>query len=297
MPPRELPRTARTITLEDVDRGVKQWFERVLDLHVTTPQGDRRQVPVKFTSGERWVASRDREGIRDRDGRLILPVIQVRRTSLDPTQGSSALGANVPRLQIARLVADETADLANIDASRPISNRRLRGSAVYDVWTIPFPASTVAHYKVRVQVQYQTHMNEFVQKMLHSLEFFDVPSFVISLANETRFEGIPKGDGSKEMEPEPHALYEDREPLSDYYVVGYPEESWSDGGNVDEFTDQERILQLEFAFRVPAVLILDPPGDMPAVQRTRTAFGLQIGDETVHFVDDPADADKIFGPK
>lgn len=295
MPPRERPPTARTIRIEDIDRGVKQWFENVLDAHVLTPQKELRKVTVKFSSGERWVASADKQGTRDRDGRLILPIIHITRTGIDLTNQRTALGSNVPRVQIAKLVSEKTADLSNLDSSRPISNRRLRDSAVYDVWTIPYPSDSSMTYKVQIQAQYQTHINEIIEKMLHRLEFFTVPTFVIPLTTEHRDVGIPTGEGSTELEPPIDSDYSLRKPLDDYYVVGYIDGDISDSGNLEEFTDQERILQLQFGFWVPTALMLDPRGERPAVQRTRTAFGITLGDEEVHFVDDPADADKIFG--
>lgn len=295
MPPEVRPAFARTIRIEDIDRGVKQWFERVADVHVTTPQGDRRKVTVKFATGERWVAAADRQGIRDRDGRLVLPVIQIRRVGIDSSSSMSALGANVPRLQVARLVSEKTSDLASLDSLRPISQRRLRGSAVYDVYTVPFPSTNIIPYRVRVQCQYQTQVNEIIEKLLSKLEFYDVPSFVVSLVDDNRETGIKTGLGSTELAPQASSPFELRRPLADYYVVGYLEGDFGDEGNMDEFTDQERILQLQFSFRVPVTLMLDPEGERPAVQRERTAFGITMGDEEVHLVDDPAVADRIFG--
>ncbi len=140
-------------------------------------------------------------------------------------------------------------------------------------------------------------MNELIEKVLNRLEFFNVPSFVISLAHNVRDQGIKTGDGSTESEPEKSSDFDIREPLSDYYVVGYIDGALGDEGNMDEFTDQERILQLTFSFHVPTVLVLDPDGERPAVQRERTAFGLFLGDEEVHVVDDPEVADRIFGRK
>lgn len=295
MPPEVRPIFARTVRIEDIDRGVKQWFDRVADVHVMTPQGDRRKVTVKFASGERWVAAADRQGIRDRDGRLILPVIQIRRVGIDSTTSMSALGVNTPSLQVARLVSEKTSDLANLDTLRPISQRRLQGSAVYDVYTIPFPSSNVIPYRVRIQCQYQTQMNEVIEKLLDNLNFHGVPSFVVSLADDTRDTAIRTGLGSTEATALDQSPFELRPGLSDYYVVGYLEGSLGDEGNMDEFTDQERILQLQFSFRVPATLMLDPEGRRPAVQRERTAFGITMGAEEVHVVDDPAVADRIFG--
>lgn len=296
LPPRGLPPTARTLRIEDIDRGVRNWFDRVADVHVTTPQGDRRKVPVRFAAGERWVAAADRQAIRDRDGRVILPVIQVRRVAIDATSGMMALGANVPRLQIARLVSSKTPALATLDRQRPLSSRRLRGGAVYDVYTVPFPTTNLLRYQVTVQCQYQTHANEFVEKVFSKLEFFDVPSFVISLVGDDRESGNPTGRGSTEVEPGFHSPYENRPPLSQYYVVGYIEGDIGDSGNVEEFTDQERIIQLRFGFNVPAALMLDPEGERPAVQVDRTAFTVELGDEEVHVVDSPEDLDDVFGP-
>lgn len=290
------PRVNKVIRLEDIDRGVKSWFENVVDANVQTSQGSRRKVPFLFSSGERWVAAADRRGIRDRDGRLILPVIQVRRTGFGHSNNLSAFGADVPRLQISRLVSEKTSDLKNLDTLRPISARRIRDSAVYDVYSVPLPRHGTATYTIRIQAQYQTHINEILEKIGDRLDFISVPSFVIGLDGyNSRPSGIRTGAGSTEVAHGVRSPYDLRKPLSDYYVVGYMDGDFKDGGNLDEFTDQERILQAEFGFRVPASLMLDPEGTEPAVQVERTAFGIAIGDEEVHVVDDPSDADRIFG--
>lgn len=285
------------IRIEDVDRGVKRWFERVVDAHVQVAQGERRAVAFTFASGERWVAAADRKGIRDRDGRLILPIIQVRRTGLDPVTHRSAMGTDTARLQIARLVSEKTADLASLDLSRPISERRLRDAAIYDIYSIPFPRQNVLSYQVTVQAQYQTHINEIIEKIQSRLNFVSVPSFVISLSDEVRNNGIPTGDGSTELAHPEHAPFDLRPPLKGYYVVGYMEGELGDAGDLDEFTDQERILQFNFSFKVPASLVLDPEGTEPAVKVERTAFNLSLLDEEVHFVERPEDLDRIFGKK
>jgi hypothetical protein len=295
MPPQISPVTNRLIRIEDIDGGVKNWFDKVLDLNVTSPQGDRHKVVVKFASGERWVAATDRQGIRDRDGRLILPVIQIIRTGVDPLNNMTALGSNVPKMQLAKLVSKKTSNLANSDSSRPISDRRLRDAAIYDVYSIPFPSNNNLTYKVKVQTQYQTHMNELIEKMLTKLEFFNVPSFIISLSNDTKPHGIKSGDGSSELESEEHSEYDARNPVNDYYVVGYIDGAIGTEGNLEEFTDQERIIQLQFTFKVPSVLMLNPDGERPAVRVERTTFGITDMEEEVIIIENKEQADLIFG--
>ncbi len=297
MPPRVAPITARTIRTEDVDRGVKRWFIHVVEAHVSSQDGSKRKVPVKFSSGERWVASADRQAIRDKNGQVILPVIHISRDGIDPTSGTTGLGTGVPRMQVARLISEKTSALANLDQSRPISQRRLRDGAVYEIVTIPFPVTGQMTYEVSIQCSSIQQMNEITEKILSRMEFFDVPSFVISLAADERNKGLKSGDGSTELEPADGSRYQDREPLSDYYFVGYLDGDWSSKGNMDEFTDQERIIELSFGFRVPVALMLDPDGTRPAVQVERTAFAVKMGDEEVHTVDDLSDLDRIFGPK
>ena len=292
------PPTARVIRLEDVDAGVKSWFEKYVGSDVELSSGERRQVAVVFGAGERWVAASDKGGIRDRDGRIILPVIAVRRTGIDPVNNMSALGANVPKMVVARKVADKTAQLANNDLSRPISQRRLRGRAVYDIITIPFPFVGTLTYEVVIHTQYIAHMNSIVEKIASSLEFYDVPSFVIDVElGQDPKPVIHDGKGARELTAPEHAEFAERIPLNSYYFVGYFEGDFGDSGNLQEFTDEERIIEMRIGFRVPVCLQLDPPGNRPAVQHKQTAFGISIGEERCVAVDDPSELDEIFGPK
>lgn len=300
MPPLVRPAGGRLLRLEDVDRGVKAWFNSIVSGKVSDPAGEkgsRRDVHVTFAAGERWVAAADRQGVRDKDGQLILPVIEVSRQGFSMEDNMTALGANVPTMQIARLVSPKTAQLAAADDIRPISQRRLRSGAVYDIYTIPFPVNGTMPYKVRVQTQYQQQMNELVEKMLYNLEFFDVPSFLIEIDGDPRPQGLPTGLGSTEKLPADHQRFGARHPLSSHYVVGYVDGSLADEGNFDEFTDQERIIQLQFGFKVPVALQLDPEGERPAVQKETTAFRVELEAEECHFVDSSEQLDAIFGPK
>lgn len=296
MPPRIHPPGGRRIGLVDIDRGVKNWFDRYVDAHVRWEDGESRKVTVLFGTGERWVMAADRQGIRDRDGRLILPVIHIERRSFDTSQGDLAIGINVPTLSFARRVSPKTSQLANADTRRPLSDRRLRQGAVHEVWTIPFPASGVLNYRVRVQAQKTWQINQIIEKIVNSYEFFDVDSFVVEVDGSDHPDGIKQGQGSTELLPADHQAFDDRPMNPSQYVVAYLDGAIDDDGNLDEFTDSERIVQLQFSFRIPAALQLDPEGRRPAVQRDLTSFGIQMGEETVVAVDDPAELELIFGP-
>lgn len=297
MPPTVRPDGARVIRIEDIDRAVKLWFNRTVDAHIINQQGERQKVTVLFASGERWVIAADRQGIRDRDGRLILPVIQIAQRSFDTTQGDLAIGLNVPTLTFSKRVSSKTAQISAADTRRPVSERRLRSGAVYDVWTIPFPANGVIEYQVTIQAQYRWQINQVIEKIVNSFEFFNVDSFVIEIAGPDRPEGIKDGVGQSEVSPSDHQPFDHRPRLDRPYVVGYVDGPINDEGNYDDFTDEEPIVQHRFSFRVPAALQLDPEGDRPAVQKQRTSFTLSLGEETVTAVEDPYELELIFGPE
>jgi hypothetical protein len=200
-------------------------------------------------------------------------------------------------MQVARLVSPKTSQLANLDLGRPVSQRRLRQGAVYEIWTIPFPTTGVMPYTVKVRAQFQQQINEIVEKIMHNLEFFEVPSFLIELDGDPRPQGIPAGQGSTETLPADRQRFAARHPLTDYYVVGYFDGNIQTQGNLADFTDQERVLEIEFSLNVPVALQLDPEGERPAVQKEQTAFHVELGEEKCTVVDSYEELDVIFGPK
>lgn len=285
------PQNFRPIGLEDVDRAIYRWFDKLVDAHVDGPAGERTKVPISFASSERWVSSKERKGIRDKDGRMILPMIGIRRRSMDPNNGMLALGSNVPRLQVSRRVSPVTNVRMNNRVERPVSQWGEK-PVVYDVYTIPFPFNGTAVYELVVQTQKQTHMNAILQKILGELEFYDVPCFVAPIVDDGRHEALPSD--TSELAPQQDSPFESRPIIDGYYVVGYLDSEVSDAGNLDEFTDEERIIRFDTTFRVPVYLQMDSEGTREPVQVERTAFKVAFKDETVSFVDDPFELELIF---
>jgi hypothetical protein len=270
----------QNVRLEDVDLAIRDWFDKTVDSHVQQPNGDRKKVSVGWSAGERWVSSRTKKGIRDDNGVLILPIISIRRSSIEPSPIMSSLGAETPTLQISRQISKKTNDLANLWSLRDPSRRQPLKPVVYEITTIPFPDRNILTYEVQIQAQYIGQMNTIIEKIFHELDISK--SFVAPFDNEGRHPPIGE-------------TFETRKPLNKEYVVGFFDSTISDGGNFEEFTDQERIVRFNTSIKVPAVLRLDPEGEKPGIEVTRTAFGIDFGDEQANFVDNYDDLEKIFG--
>lgn len=270
------------ITIEVVDAAVKDWLEKTVAAQVSQPDGSLKFVPITFGAGERFVTSRTRHGIRDDNGVLIYPIVNVTRKGIDPDPTMGALGVETENLSIAKRIDPKTNVVKDDDKVRPPARHVVGPGVVYEVTQIPFPKRVIVNYDLTVQTQYVSQMNAIIEKLMHELDL--QRSFVAPFRNDGRLPpvGIP---------------FEKRVPLSDGYVVGFFESTLTDGSNIEEFTDQERILKYQTSFRVPAALQLDPPGDEPAVRTVRTAFGLTFGKETIRVVDGREEFEKIFGKR
>ena len=271
-----------SVTIETIDQAIKDWFDKTVDAHVQSQAGGSKKVPVILASGERWITSRTKKGLRDKNGVLILPIISVRRTGIEPDVTMQALGTETATLQISKKIDPITNDYKNALAKRIGGLKTSHARAVYQVTTIPFPDRSVMSYELVVQAQYAQHMNSILEKMFHELDLNK--SFVAPLDNYNRH-------------PQIGVQFDQRTKTDFAYVVGFMDSALNDGGNLEEFTDQERIVKYSTNIRVPTVLTLDPEGEKPSVQTETTAFSLSFGHEDVRFVDDPAELDKIFGQK
>ena len=84
MPVKEI--TFEPSTIENIDMGLYNWVNSVLDLSTTTNEGWKK-VPVIWLGAERSFQVKKDQLLRDGDDRLKLPIIAVNRESIakDPS--------------------------------------------------------------------------------------------------------------------------------------------------------------------------------------------------------------------
>lgn len=268
----------QNITLETVDQAINDWFDLTVDAHVERPGSPRMKVPVNMAAGERWIGSRSKKGIRDKNGVLILPIISLRRTGIEPNQTMAALGTETPTITISKQIAQKTNALRNLSVLRTPGTRD-DNAVVYEVTTIPFPDRSILTYNVDIQCQYIGQMNKILEKIFHMLDL--QKSFMAPIYNNNHH-------------PQIAVPFEKRIPFAGPFVVGFFESSMNDQGNFEEFTDQERIVKYSTTFTVPTVLQLDPEGEKPSVRIERTAFKTKFKIEECHELDSSEEIDILF---
>ena len=141
-------------TIENVDTGLYEWVNKTLDLHTKTNNGIYK-VPVLWLGSERvWQVKKDVR-IRDKVGKLILPLITINRSSVtkDPNF-KGAYQANVVENQdykggasavASRINQDKTQNFQSEIAQKASDNKEQTGKnaennqVIYDTFNSPIP--------------------------------------------------------------------------------------------------------------------------------------------------------------
>ena len=87
-------------TIEDVDFAIISYIRDVLKLQVTE-NGQMIDVPVMYANGEKWAQVQAKGYMRDRKGKIMTPVLSIRRGSIIERDTLKGLGVNNSKISIA----------------------------------------------------------------------------------------------------------------------------------------------------------------------------------------------------
>lgn len=71
-----------SIDFKDIDEAVLYYFDNVIKPSVVE-DGSKVKVPVLYASPERWKSAQTDGGIRDKDGKILFPVVVVKKGSIE----------------------------------------------------------------------------------------------------------------------------------------------------------------------------------------------------------------------
>lgn len=221
--------------IENIDAAMYNFINDNMNLHAHDGTGFRK-VPVIMASAERSVLSKDRMGVRDKDGTLIMPIITVQRTSMvkSPTE-KGTVWANIPAMDkvkggsipvAQRIVQDKTSNFKNAHSLRTRGQLNFPNKVdktVYKTVSIPLPVYITIMYEITIRTEYQQQMNELV------IPFMTVPGGI---------NYITIRDGVNRYE-------------------GFIQQDYSHNNNIDDFSTEERRFETKFNIKVLGHLIGD----------------------------------------
>lgn len=244
-------------TIEDIDGALFNLFVTKIPF-VVKVNNEPKKVPVIFASGERFAILQHKLPLRSRDGSNVLPMIAIKRTSINQTfEGRSrGLGQNTGDLAIRRRLSSEDRRYQQIinklhiqnqdNVAVPVSSsigadylasRRSDvagslsmssmddelGNNIFEIITVPFPHFIMVTYEVMFWTQYTQDMNSMLEQFITAYD---------GQGNQFRIDS-DKG----------------------YWYVAYVSDELTSQDNVDDFTDQERIVKYSFNIEVTGYLV------------------------------------------
>ena len=231
MPANEVPFLPSTI--ENIDTALYEWAD---SLHLATTTNDGfKDTPVVWLGTERAFQIKNNKELRDKVGKLKLPIVTVNRDSVakDPSFKGS-FQANIPEsndfkggaVTIRRRVKqDKTRNFANADAARvqtgDETRRKKNNKIVYQEITVPAPVYVTVMYSIVIKTEYQQQMNDLVA------------SFMTTTGN----------------------INSDVIERNGWYYEIFIENDFSETKNVDNLAEEERMFETKIQVKVLGYLI------------------------------------------
>jgi hypothetical protein len=193
-------------TIETIDTGLYEWVDNTLDLHTSTNKGIYK-VPVLWLGSERVFQVKNDQRIRDKVGKLILPLTTINRGSMTKDPNFKGIfQANLNEQNDYRGGATPAAREINQEKTRNFQNNiknrltdgvqqtgKLDGNSeiVYDTYNTPIPVYVSITYTITLRTEYQQQMNDLLQPFITTTG--QINSFVFSKDGH-RYEGFIQQD-------------------------------------------------------------------------------------------------------
>lgn len=146
-----------TVGLGDIDKAIFYYFENVIRPEVVQ-NGSPIQVPVIYGSPERWSAVQKQGLLRDKNGKLLVPLIMIKRESLEKNRNlGNKLDANLP---VHFGIFEKKYSVKNIyDNFTALTNR----IPVREYYGVIMPDYVTLTYKCTIFTDFVEQMNKLVE--------------------------------------------------------------------------------------------------------------------------------------
>ncbi len=262
-------------TIEDVDRGVFELFDKELPLFYSR-KDDMRKIPVIFATGERFALLSRNKPLRDKSDALILPLISIVRTGIEQENGrGNSLHQGGPVTVKVELSDDDPIyqrlqnrfGFKNAD-DIAVSANDSTSAGLGGATSPPKLASRRPGSPITVSARRGTVLEPHVTKNI--FQFIEIPPIKQYTANyEITFWAQYTQEMNSMLTVIMNGYVENRkrtfviETKAGYKFTAYVDAALSPQNNFDDFTDSERLVKYSFNLSVAAHLVASQEPGMP----------------------------------
>ena len=155
-----------TVGLQDIDESIFYYFENVIRPFVYQ-NGERREVPIIYGSPERWKSMQKDGYYRDKNNRIMSPIIMFKRNSITKNRSlTNKLDANQPNLYTSWMKQYNPKNFySNFNA---LNNRDQTKQFVANV----VPDYVTLSYSVVIQTYYIEQLNPIIEAINYASDAY-----------------------------------------------------------------------------------------------------------------------------
>jgi hypothetical protein len=149
----------QSISLFDIDYAMMSYLEDTA-LPTLDDNGKALRIPVIYGNSERWNGSRRQGVYRDNKGKIQLPLMMIRRTSIAKDESMPMQNRHVSYQAITKYSKDNRYDRFSLlgKATQP----------KYEVYKITMPEYVELNYDCMVWTTYTEHLNEVIEQLQYT---------------------------------------------------------------------------------------------------------------------------------
>jgi hypothetical protein len=147
------------VTLFDIDYAIMSYLEDTV-LPTLDDNGKALKIPVVYGNSERWNGAR-RDGVyRDNKGRIQLPIMMIRRTSIGKDENMPMLNRHVSYSTVTKYSKDNRYDRFSI-LGKSVKPK-------YQLYNITMPKYVEVSYECMAWTSYTEHLNSVIEQLQYA---------------------------------------------------------------------------------------------------------------------------------
>lgn len=271
--------TVPSCGIEDVDKALFKCLRDEVAFQVSdNGGGNQRPVPIVFAAGEKWSMLKSGRALRDKDGTLILPLVTVRRTSIE--QSSTDMTSRGMNQHIGEIVVK-----TKLDSSDRVYQNLINKLGIPNADDVPgprdyFPSASLVTSREGtmanahdLDVQNGALLAPKLGTNVWQIITISTPQFFTAVYEVTIW-----AQYIEHMNPMLEKLMSSYLPTGNrtlrldtdkgYWFVAQVDEGFASEDNSDNATGVELVRKHKFTVRVPGYLVLsDAPGVPSGVRK------------------------------
>ena len=148
-----------SVGIEDIDQAVIYYFQEVIKPYVIN-EGTTYSIPVVYADPERWKSAQRDGGIRDKEGKVLFPVITIKRENMEKNRNiTNKLDGN--RSNVYQVFEKKYSRKNQYDNFSVLTNR----APIKEFYNVVVPDYYTITYSCAIYVSYMADLNKLIESI------------------------------------------------------------------------------------------------------------------------------------